>query len=573
MPSDAKRLPGTSAEPTQNAGEFLSDLLASPGDWRRAMAVVLVLAMVFAATAPYAKAPLPAVWGFIPTYQAALVVIESVTAVMLFGEFRYVGAASLLALGAGYLFSAFMAAAHALSFPGLFAPTGIIGDGSQTTAWLYFFWHAGFPVFLMAYARLGERRVPLVVAPRRRRAALAWTCAGVTAAVLASAWLAARHTGALPVLMQGDVDDSAKVVVATATWMLGVLALIVLGARRRHTVLDVWCMVVACVWVFEVALAAVLNGARFDVGFYAGRIYGLLAGSFVLCVLLLEHSRLFARLLAAHGRERSERAAAEQRTRELSLLNRELDAFTYSVSHDLRAPLRAIEGYAAILESEHGPALDTDARRSLGAVRRAAARMEQMIEGLLRLARLGRTPLTTQPTDLDELVRERVAEARERCAAAGAVPDFRLGHLGIVHADASLLQHVFDNLVGNAIKYTAGTPGAAIEIGRLGATGTRSDEAVFFVRDNGVGFDMQYADKLFGVFQRLHSGSRYEGHGIGLAIVQRVVQRHGGRVWAESSPGKGATFYFSLRTVTCEEARVAAQTEPGGGVPTLRGAP
>jgi len=563
------RRSGLRAASVSYEGEFLSTLTAARRHRAKAVGVVLVLSALFVGTAPFAKQPLPAVWGFIPMYQAALVTIELITAVMLFGQFRYLGSASLLVLASGYLFSASMAVAHAISFPGLFSDIGWISPGAQTTAWLYFAWHAGFPLFLIAYSRLGDRRADSTFAEGRRRPAIVLASLGVVTLAAALGWLTFGYADALPIIMQGNSDGSAKVVVATATWVLSLLALIVLWTQHRHTVLDIWCMVVAVVWIFEIALAAVLNGARFDLGFYAGRVYGLLAGSFVLCVLLIEHSRLFAQLVAANGRERSERAAAEEKSLELSALNRELDAFTFSVSHDLRAPLRAINGYSAILDADHAPKLDDEGRRMLGAVRKASMRMDQMIEGLLHLARLGRAPLQTRPTNLDRIVQERVEELRQ--GVPGRTPDIKIGALGTVLADETLLQNVLDNLIGNALKYTRDAPQPTIEIGRLGAP-VEHGEAVFFVRDNGAGFDMNYADKLFGVFQRLHSPQQFEGHGIGLAIVQRVISRHGGRVWAQSRPGAGATFFFTLGPASIPADTISEVGEKSVATAALQGA-
>lgn len=545
MATDAKRCLRMPEFSAGSARPFLSHLTASPQDRRKALGVVFVLSVLFATTAPYAKVPLTPAWAFIPVYQSALVVIELVTAVMLFGQFRYLGAPSLLALGSAYLFSAGMAILHALSFPGLFAADGLLGGGTQTTAWLYFAWHAGFPLGLIAYSRLTRFDDRPLQDHRGRRRVLVATCLAVCASIALLGWLATVHADVLPIIMHGNTDGPAKVVVATATWLLSLIALFVLWLQKRHAVLDIWCMVVALVWIFDVALAAVLNGARFDLGFYAGRIYGLLAGSFVLCVLLLEHSRLFAQLIQANHRERSERTAAESRSHELSVLNRELDSFTYSVSHDLRAPLRAIHGYSTIIDADFGTRLDADGKRMLHAIRRSATRMEQMIDGLLRLARLGRTPLQMRATNLDALVRERVEEI---CPAASRRSvEISVGRLGFVQADEPLLRHVIDNLIGNAIKYTREKPTPKIEIGRIDST-SKPEWPTFFVRDNGAGFDMEYAERLFGVFQRLHSDDRFEGHGIGLAIVKRIVERHGGRIWAEGRVDEGATFFLTLQS-------------------------
>jgi GAF domain-containing protein len=229
-----------------------------------------------------------------------------------------------------------------------------------------------------------------------------------------------------------------------------------------------------------------------------------------------------------------------QRTAELEAANKELEAFSYSVSHDLRAPLRAINGFSRILLEEHAPYLSDDAQRYLHIVRDSAQEMGQLIDDLLIFSRLGRQPLTRQRVALTDLVRQALEELRSE--REGRCVDLVIGELPVCQADPVLLKQVFVNLLANALKFTRRREVASIEIGcrEVGA------EAVYFVKDNGVGFDMQYATKLFGVFQRLHRAEDYEGTGVGLAIVQRVIHRHGGRVWAEAAVDHGATFAFTL---------------------------
>ncbi len=230
----------------------------------------------------------------------------------------------------------------------------------------------------------------------------------------------------------------------------------------------------------------------------------------------------------------------EQRVGELKALTHELEAFSYSVSHDLRAPLRHITGFAALLEQSVAPGLDDQGRRYVGIISDAATRMGRLIDDLLTFSRMGRAELLHGRVDLaalaDEVRQDVVAGLANRRIAWNVHP------LPVVEGDASMLRIALMNLIANAVKYTAGRPAAEIEIGCQHSSG----EAVVFVRDNGVGFDMQYAHKLFGVFQRLHSSDQFEGTGIGLANVRRIVHRHGGRTWAEGAVDEGATFYMAL---------------------------
>ncbi len=221
---------------------------------------------------------------------------------------------------------------------------------------------------------------------------------------------------------------------------------------------------------------------------------------------------------------------------ELAASNEQLESFSYSVSHDLRAPLRAVDGYAALLLRD-ADALPELARQRLQTVRDSAQHMGRLIDALLAFSRLSRRPVARARVDVAALAHECVAEQR------GASPaEVVIGALPAAAADPQLLRQVLANLVGNAFKYSARAPAPRVEIGALEQDG----ETVYYVRDNGVGFDMQHAGKLFGVFQRLHGTEEFEGTGVGLAIAQRIVVRHGGRIWAHAAPGAGATFFFTL---------------------------
>ena len=525
-----------SESPSAERRPFLSTFPARAGERRLALAVVLLSTAVFLALAPFAKRPLPAVEAFLPIYQSALVVTDFITAVLLFGQFAILRSRALQVLACAYLFSSLMAVAHALTFPGLFSKTGLFA-GQQTTAWLYFLWHGGFPLLVIGYALLRGRETD-PAAPRGGARGEILAGIGLTvAAVCALMLLTTAGNDLLPVIMQGNSDASAKVVVASLTWLLSVAALPMLWRRRPHSVLDLWLMVAVFVWIFDSALAAVLNHARFDLGWYAGRVYGLLASSFVLAVLLLENGRLYALLAVAHADERRERRRAEERTAELAVVNKELDAFSYSVSHDLRAPLRAIDGYSRMIEEDYGDRLDEEGRRLLAVVRDSSQKMGMLIDDLLGFSRVGRSELARAQVDMAGLVREVRQELGDESPALieqEAIPNG--------FGDRALLKQVWANLMHNALKYSGKRAQPRVEIGG------RADgaETVYWVRDNGVGFDMKYYDKLFGVFQRLHGADEFPGTGIGLAIVQRVVVRHGGRVWGEGKAGEGAAFYFAL---------------------------
>jgi two-component system, sensor histidine kinase and response regulator len=253
---------------------------------------------------------------------------------------------------------------------------------------------------------------------------------------------------------------------------------------------------------------------------------------------------VLARALSVR-RLRLENAALEKRVQErtvqLEAANQELDAFAFSVSHDLRTPLRHIMGFAGLLEQDE-PSLSENAKRHLATITRSARQMEKLISDLLDFSRTSRAAIRRTEVNLDELMQKAIRDAQPEIASRNIV--WKTNLLPRVQADPALLQQVLSNLILNAIKYSRTRNPAEIETGSMtaGATG----ETIIFIRDNGVGFDMKYADKLFGVFQRLHRQDEFEGTGIGLANVRRIITRHGGRTWAEGKVDAGATFYFTL---------------------------
>lgn len=229
-----------------------------------------------------------------------------------------------------------------------------------------------------------------------------------------------------------------------------------------------------------------------------------------------------------------------RRTAELQASNKELETFTYSVAHDMRAPLRHINGFSRILMEDEAPNLTSSGQNLLQRINAGANRMGLLVDDLLKLAGLSRSGLNLQVSELKSMAEEVVADLA--LDYSGRKIEWKINDLPSVQCDRGLMKQVLHNLLSNAVKYTGARPQAMIEVGHTKESGS----SVFFVRDNGVGFDMKHADKLFGVFQRLHPNDHFEGTGVGLAIVERIVQKHGGRVWAEAEPDRGATFYFTL---------------------------
>ncbi len=286
--------------------DFLSTAPASRKDRRIAFAVIVVSLLIFLSLAPFARQPLPQVWAFIPIYESALAISDLVTATILLIQFNILRSRALLALACGYLFTALMVVPHALTFPGLFSPTGLLGAGPDSTAWLYVFWHGGFPLAVVSYVLLKDRSGAGGQPGGSARLLVLLSIGSVIGAVTGLTLLATAGQALLPDIMSDNSNTAALTVVVSTDCTLTLAALLILWRRRPHTVLDLWLMVVMCAWLFDVALSALLNAGRFDLGFYAGRAYGLLAGTFVLVMLLLETGALYVKLAKLFERETAE---------------------------------------------------------------------------------------------------------------------------------------------------------------------------------------------------------------------------------------------------------------------------
>ncbi len=323
-------------------------------------------------------------------------------------------------------------------------------------------------------------------------------------------------------------------------------------------------------FVLATALAALLTAAAATLLYdlpqaRVGIIGGVVAASLISAVLMgiwFQRERELARSSFALAGETRERESAQhalaraqddlrglnaelehrvaRRTEELVAANKELESFSYSVSHDLRAPVRAIAGFSKLLAEQHGEELDSEALRKLGIVRSEAARMGALIDDLLAFSRLGRQSLQMKTVDMTELVRTNLETLG--AGNSGGHPKVTIGALPAANGDRALLAQVWANLLANAFKFSARKDAPAIEVDAY----VNETDNVYLVRDNGIGFDPRYVSKLFGVFQRLHDPAEFPGTGVGLALVERIIARHGGRVWAEGQPDAGATFYFSL---------------------------
>jgi signal transduction histidine kinase len=540
---------------------FLATLPAERNERRLALGVVLISAAIFLSVVPFAKMPIGPVWAFIPIYQSALVINDVITAVLLFGQFAFLRSRGVLVLAAGYLFTALMAVSHMLTFPGVFAPTGLLGAGPQSTAWMFMFWHGGFPVCVIAYALLKhEGRGPSQA--RRSAGPLVFVSVGAAfVAVCGFTLLATAGQSLLPPIMRGNHFTSTQVVAIWTVWGLSLLALAVLWTRRPHSVLDLWLMVVMCAWLFDIALAGMLNAARFDVGFYAGRIYGLLAATFVLTVLLVENGKLYFELdrqnrsLEAIVRERTERLLQSEKIATMGSL-------LAGVAHELNNPLAVVLWQTHLLrESVQEPQIAAGVER----VMTGAERCVRIVRNFLALARQ-QAPERTH-VGLNGLVEDSVEllayELRNDNVEVvlSLAPD-----LPILWADGHQLQQVLVNMITNAHHAVRQRPADA----RMISITTWPDGALrqvhIEIADTGPGIPAEIRGRIFEPFFTTKPVG--QGTGLGLSLCRGIVDEHGGTITVESEPGRRTTFAITL-PVTVQPANAdtpstTATAEPVG---------
>jgi len=524
---------------------FLLGQPAGRPERRRALIVLVVSAVIFAALAPFAQVGLEPVPAFIPIYESALVMNDTITAVLLFGQYRILRSRALAVLASGYLFAALMTAGHALSFPGLFSSAGLLGAGPQSTAWIYMFWHSAFPLFVLGYAWMKRR--PDEASATSSWHSLVWP---IVAVALAGGLLGLATTGQslLPAIMQGNRYTPATHAIVFSVWLFSLAALAVLWRGRPHSVLDLWLGVLLCAWLFDIALSAMLNAGRYDVGFYAGRIYGLIASSIVLWELLLENGMLHARLARAHVQERARNAELRAARDEAQAANAAKSLFLASMSHEIRTPMNAVVGLThLVLQTQ----LDDRQRDYLSSVQSSSKALLTLLNDILDYSKIeaGKVTLEQEEFNAEEAIENVGNLFSARIDEAGLELFFEIGP-GIPQrllGDSLRLTQVLNNLVGNAIKFT---PRGEIVVG-VGVV-SRDEwqvELEFKVRDTGIGLSDEQAKKLFQVFGQADASTsrRYGGTGLGLAICHRLVELMGGSLSVTSVLAEGSTFAFTSR--------------------------
>jgi signal transduction histidine kinase len=517
---------------------FLSTLSPSEQERRFARYVILASLVPFLIVAPFAKVKLAEVWGFIPSYQSALLVNDLITAVLLFVQFAILGSLPLLVLAGGYLFTALMAVPHSLSFPRLFAPGGLLGAGPQTTAWLYMIWHAGFPLAVIVYTLLqGHRRV------RRPALAVAGACAFVVALVGGSTVLTTAGHALLPQIMNADGYTLALPIASGIVWSLNLAALLVLWKRRPRSVLDQWLIVVLWAWLFDIGLSAVLNAGRFDLGFYAGRVYGLAAATLVLLVLLIKTGSAYTRMAHSFALESTLREHQLSQVRaELIHVSRltELGQMVSALAHEVNQPLTAVGSYVRagrrlVRAGEVGKADE--------ALQKAADQVTRASEVIHRLRQfVKKADGQRNAEDVRQTVEEAAALALLGAEGRGVHLDADFApSTPPVLIDKVQIQQVLLNLFRNAVEAMQDSEVRELRIRAEPAAGGMVEVVV---TDSGPGLSDSVRDKLFEPFVT----TKPAGMGVGLSICRGIIEAHGGRMWLGDSPG-GAQFHFTLPAV------------------------
>jgi len=545
-----------SAGANPEATTFLLNQPADIAQRRRAGFVLVLSLLVFGGLVPYVRTRLAPMPAFIPLYESALLINDTITAALLFGQYRILRSRALMVLACAYLFTALMTATHALTFPGVFAPTGLLGAGPQTTAALYVFWHAGFPVFVLAYAAMKRRerveatppapdwRAP---APARDARALALPGATVALAAVLAAWATVGQSG-LPTLLEPGHYGLALGISTSVIWGLSLLGVAVLWRARPHSVLDLWLSVSLVAWSFDVALSAMLNAGRYDLGFYAGRVYGLLAGSAVLIELLLENGALYARLVRVHHNDRRQANALRLARDEARSADAAKGLFLANMSHEIRTPMNAVIGLTHLVLQTR---LDDTQRDYLTKVQTSSKALLALLNDILDYSKIeaGKVVLEAEEFSPEETIENvgNLFSAKVEEAGLDLLFEIDRDMPPRLVGDALRLTQVLNNLVGNAIKFTS--VGEVVIGARVVSRDDAQVELAFSVRDTGIGVTPEQAQRLFTVFQQAERSTarKYGGTGLGLAICKRLVELMGGQIEVAPAPGGGSIFGFTCR--------------------------
>jgi signal transduction histidine kinase len=510
----------------------LSDLSPGPAQKRIALGVVLMLVVGFViAGGPLSTLPLMQIDAFVPAYGTWIFLNDLITAILLFAQFSILRSNALLLLANGYLLTALVTIPWMLTFPGVFGPAGLLGAGLHSTAWLYILWHAGFALFVIAYTLLKDTDSTKWLSRGSARAAILASVGLIVALVCGATVLVTAGDALMPRLMLDTVRIAHLwLYVAGPTAALIVLALFLLWLRQR-SVLDLWLTVVLCAYAIEILLISFPVPTRFSLGWYAGRVYGLLSGSLLLLILLHEITMLYGQLLRA--------VVAQRREREARLLTGE--AVSASIAHEVKQPLSAmITNASAGLRwlDRAAPNLD-EAKVAFQRVVSDGHRAGAVIENTRALFK--KDARTWTSIDVNRLIREVLAflhnELHMHRVAVQVQPN---GRMPQIRGDQVQLQQVLVNLITNAIDSMASQDGERVLC--VGSELHDSGSVTVSVADTGKGVEPSDADRIFNPLVT----SKAHGMGMGLSICRSIIEAHEGRLWVTANPPRGAIFRFTV---------------------------
>jgi signal transduction histidine kinase len=515
---------------------LLAALPPSRGQIRLALGVVAALLVAFIATAPFTNTQLPRVDAFIPAFETAIVINDLITSILLFSQFFIVRRWALLVLASGYFFTALIVIPHMLTFPELFGATGLLGAGLQSTVWLYILWHAGSPLAVIIYVLLKDKdeESGTSMPERSPAAAIGLSVAIVTAMVCGATWVAIAGDGLLPSVFLDRVrmNQSLSSLFGGLIMSLDAVALALLWLRRR-SVLDLWLMVMCCTWLLEAVIAAVLINSRFSLGWYAGRIYALIATLFVLIVLLSEATTLYAHLARSVMRQRGEREA-----RHIAM-----DAMAASIAHEVNQPLGAIalNSQSALLFLARTPPDIEQARAALENIASDSVRGGEVIVSLRAMFKKdvhGRVWFS-----VNDLVREviTIVDVDLRAQQITISTELRDG-VPRLFADRGQLQQVLLNLIMNAVEAMRSIAGRARRLRITSDVIQGSSGVLVTIEDSGTGIDRKDKARIFEPFFTTKS----TGTGIGLTICRSIIESHGGTLRASANQPHGTIFHVAL---------------------------
>lgn len=512
---------------------LLATLTPSKGQIRLALGVVLVIAVSTVFTLIFANIQLPRADAFIPALQTAIVFNDLITAALLFAQFAIMRSRALLVLANGFLFTALIVVPHLLTFPGAFTPTGLLGAGLQTTAWLYFFWHAGSPLTVIGYALLKDTEKSKAPPRFSAKAVIIFGIVLMFSVACGLTYVAVEADELLPRLMASTIEANKPNLVLSGVFLgsLCGIALLLLGLRRR-TVLDLWLMVMCCAWLAEIVVTSSIS-TRFSFGFYASRLFSFFAVFSVLLILLSETMSLYANLIYSTLRRRSSREG-----RQIAM-----DAMAASVAHEVNQPIAAMtfNSEAALLLLEQKPPNLDEARAALEAIVADGARAGAVVAGLRAMFK--RDTHQRVRIDVNELLQDVLKIVDTEIRSQQVLVSTELaGSIGRVFADRAQLQQVFLNLFVNAIEAMRGITDRARVLQIKSDVIQGKSGILVTVGDSGPGIDSKDKTRILEPF----FSTKATGTGIGLAICKSIIEAHGGHIRVSDNHPRGAIFHVAL---------------------------